>query len=194
MDRRSIQRVLMAVAMVGAFARIPAAAQTSASYKLQEASLNNGGDPIQGVALASAHFHLSLDAIGDPLVRMGLGSASFHMDWGFVGTYPPPGEVTGVQAKTMPFSAYNTILSWQAENSAGNYEVYRGLITSLPGSFGTCFASNLASAQIQTNDTTNPSVGQSYFYLVTSRNRLGEEGTKGYRSNGTERPNPSPCP
>ena len=36
--------------------------------------------------------------------------------------------------------------------------------------------------------------GACLFYLVTARNRLGEEGTKGYRSPGIERPNDAPCP
>ncbi len=30
--------------------------------------------------------------------------------------------------------------------------------------------------------------------LVTARNRLGEEGTRGFRSSGAERPGLSPCP
>jgi hypothetical protein len=45
-----------------------------------------------------------------------------------------------------------------------------------------------------TTDPDVPSVTTGYFYLVTADNRLDEEGTKGFRSNGTERGNPAPCP
>jgi hypothetical protein len=44
------------------------------------------------------------------------------------------------------------------------------------------------------SDTSTPSVGQGRFYLVSARNRLREEGPKGYSSNGIEQANPSPCP
>ena len=36
--------------------------------------------------------------------------------------------------------------------------------------------------------------GNGYFYLVTARNRLWEEGTKGSSSAGAQRANPAPCP
>ena len=36
--------------------------------------------------------------------------------------------------------------------------------------------------------------GDVLFYLVTSRNRLGEEGPKGFDHLGVERGNPVPCP
>ena len=39
----------------------------------------------------------------------------------------------------------------------------------------------------------NPPLGQAYFYFVTARNLLGEDGTKGNGTNNT-RPNPNPCP
>jgi hypothetical protein len=42
--------------------------------------------------------------------------------------------------------------------------------------------------------TFRPSSGATFFYLATAKNRLGEEGTKGYRSSSVERPNPTPCP
>ncbi|PYT33187.1 MAG: hypothetical protein DMF52_16120 [Acidobacteria bacterium] len=35
---------------------------------------------------------------------------------------------------------------------------------------------------------------QGFFYLITSRNRLDEEGIKGHASSGVERANPLPCP
>jgi hypothetical protein len=165
---------------------LPATAQTSASYKLTESSINSGGDPNQGSMLASSHFHIKLDAIGDAVIGTGLASASFHADGGFVGRYPPPGEVTG-----LAFSDKST-LQWRAERSTGTYELYRDVLATLPGSFGACFTSDLTAETAM--DSSSPSMGQGYFYLVTARNRLREEGPKGYRSDGTEEGNPSPCP
>ena len=179
-------RLVVLAPLFGLLAPHPATAQTSSSYKLQEASFNNGGNPGTSGALASAHFHISLDAIGDPVGRGGLASAAFHLDAGFVSQFPPPGDVTGLR-----FSDPTTLL-WPPERSAQRYEVYRGTISTLPGTFGTCFANGLT--QATATDASTPPAGQGFFYLVTARNRLGEEGPKGYASNGTEEPNPLPCP
>lgn len=163
-----------------------AAAQTSSSYKLQEQTLNNGGNPSQGSVLTAAHYKIKLDAIGGGVVQAGAGSASFHVDAGFVAAYPPPGEVGALSFST------KTTLRWNPERSAGAYEVYRNTISALPGDFGSCFASALTNET--TSDPTNPSTGAGFFYLVTARNRLREEGTKGFRTGGFERANLSPCP
>ncbi|HEX4826187.1 MAG TPA: hypothetical protein VFV19_17945 [Candidatus Polarisedimenticolaceae bacterium] len=163
-----------------------AAAQTSASYKLSETAINDGGNPT-ATTLASAHFHVKLDAIGDGVVGSGLTSASFHADTGFVGRYRPPGEVT-----SLTWSG-KTTLQWNPERSIGKYEVYRDLLTALPGgAFGGCLASELTAESA--TDASTPVTGQGWFYLVTARNRLREEGPKGYRSGGIEEANPSPCP
>jgi len=161
-----------------------ATAQTSASYKLTESTINSGGDPQNGVIVSSPSFHIKLDSIGDGLVGVGLASGSFHLSGGFVGTYQPPGQVMGA-------TLTGSTLQWSPEPSAGVYEVYRGLLSTLPGPFGTCFAGNVSGPTI--TDASNPPAGQAYFYLVTVRNRLGEEGPKGYQSNGTLEGNPSPC-
>jgi len=161
-------------------------AQTSASYKLVEFTLNNGGDPANGTSAASASYRIKLDAIGDALVMTGLASASHGMDGGFVSAYPPPGEVRGTRFTS------KTAMAWDPEKSVGAYEVYRDLLTTLPGSYGACFQSSLTTESA--TDAANPASGTAWFYLVTARNRLGEEGTKGVRSSGIERPNPSPCP
>ena len=183
--RHSVRCVTLAAIAAGAMP-LPATAQTSASYKLTESTIDNGGDPNQGSTLASTHFHIKLDAIGDAVVGAGLASASFHADAGFVGRYPPPGEVSG-----LAFSGKST-LQWNPERSTGTYELYRDALSTLPGSFGACFTSDLSVETAM--DPSSPSVGQGYFYLVTARNRLREEGPKGYRSDGTEEGNPSPCP
>jgi hypothetical protein len=186
MNAQSMRRFVVMAALCSLGVIAPATAQTSASFKLQESSINNGGDPRSGAPLASAHFHLSLDAIGDGVLGSGLSSASFHADAGFAGRYAPAGEVTGqrfVNATTM---------QWNAASAAARYEVYRGTISSLPGTFGACFAPDLLASTVP--DASTPSSGSGFFYFVTTRNRLGEEGTKGYRSDGTERANPLPCP
>ncbi|HET8946970.1 MAG TPA: hypothetical protein VFQ07_08300 [Candidatus Polarisedimenticolia bacterium] len=172
--------------LFGLLAAHPATAQTSSSYKLGEASINSGGNPGNSGALASTHYRVSLDAIGDGVVRAGLASAAFHLDAGFVGEFPPPGEVTGLR-----FGDATTLL-WSPERSAHRYEIYRGTISTLPGTFGTCFANDLS--LVTATDASIPGSGQGFFYLVTSHNRLGEEGPKGFASNGTQEGNPLPCP
>jgi hypothetical protein len=165
----------------------PVLAQQSTSYRVESAAINDGGRPEQGVTLAGSTYRISLDAIGGPALSSGLGSASFRLDSGFVDLYAPPGEVMNQR-----FSDAST-LTWDAEKSVGVYEVYRGLISGLPGGgFGTCFQSSLASPMGA--DAANPAVGDGWFYFVTARNRLGEEGTKGTQSSGAPRPNSSPCP
>lgn len=161
-------------------------AQTSASFKLTESVLNAGGEPQNGTSAGSTSYHIKLDAIGDTVAAASLGSASFHTDAGFVGRYPPPGEV-----QSLLFTG-KTAMVWSPERSVGAYEVYRDTVASLPASFGTCFVSGASSEAAV--DAGSPSSGQGWFYLVTARNGLGEEGTKGARTGGTERPNAAPCP
>jgi hypothetical protein len=168
---------------------LPAAAlaQTSASYKLKEYTFNNGGDPANGSFASSVSYRIKLDAIGDAIVTTGLSSASQHMDGGFVGDYPPPGEVKG------DVFTNKTTLAWSPEKSVGTYDVYRAAISSLPGlAYGTCFQNGITTETA--TDTATPSAGQGYFYLITARNRLGEIGTKGYSTSGMERANAAPCP
>ena len=171
--------ILLAAAFASA---LPALAQQSASFKLEESILNAGG-----TTLASANYHVKLDAIGDGVIGTGLASASFHADGSFVSAYTPPGET-----QSLVFSN-KTTLRWSPEQSASHYEMYRDPLSTLSGgAFGTCFASSLTTNT--TTDNTNPASGQGLFYLVTARNRLDEEGTKGFKSNGIERPNAAPCP
>lgn len=164
-----------------------AMAQTSASYKLTEFTLNCGGDPSNGSSAASASYRIRLDAIGDAAAATSLSSPSHRMDAGFVSDYPPPGEVTG------ELFTNKSTLTWSPEKSIGTYDVYRASVTSLPGlGYGTCLQTGLAVESA--TDATSPSAGQGMFYLVTARNRLGEIGTKGYASTGIERANAAPCP
>ena len=162
--------------------------QQSPSYKLSESTLNNGGDPRAGSFASSASYRIKLDALGQGIVGANLSGLSFRLDSGFVAAYPPPGEVLGLRFTPPGHST----LAWDPERSAGSFNVYRALVSTLPGTFGACLQSGIGGAS--TTDSGNPSSGAAYFYLVTAKNRLAEEGTKGYRSSGIERSNAAPCP
>src|SRR5262245_42023227 len=165
----------------------PTLAQTSASYKLTEFTFNSGGDPLNGSFASSANFRIRMDSLGDPIGAQGpIGSASFHLGSGFAGSYAPPGEV-----KNLRFAS-QTLLNWDPEASVGKYSLYRDLVSTLPGSFGSCLQPALPAETF--TDAGAPPANQAWLYLVTARNLIQEEGTKGFRSNGIERGNPSPCP
>jgi hypothetical protein len=164
-----------------------APAQESASYKLDEHTLNAGGNPSGVVVLTSASYKISLDAIGDSVAGRNLASTSYRMDGSFVMGYPPPGEVHDLN-----FTDFQTLV-WQHEKSTGVYNLYRGLFSGLDGTvYGSC-----AEPDIAVNTTTDSDpvpAGNGHFYLVTAENRLAEEGTLGYRSSGEERFPTSMCP
>jgi len=183
---RARRTFLFVFACAGLFVASRADAQQSLSYRLESAAVNDGGRPEQGVVLAGSSYRISLDAIGGPARATGLGSPSFRLTSGFTDIYAPPGEVMNQR-----FTDAST-MTWDAEKSVGVYEVYRGLISGLPGGFGACFQSALTGPSA--SDAANPTVGDGWFYLVTAKNRLGEEGTKGSQSSGAPRPNSSPCP
>ena len=156
-----------------------------AALKVESATLNAGGHPLQGTKLGSASYRVSLDALGDS-ARSGLTSASFRLDGGFVARYPPPGEVKNLRFTT------KSQLVWNGERSTGTYDVYRAVLSTLPGSFGGCLASGIQPTSY--DDVAIPSPATGLFYLVTAENRLLEEGTKGPSSNGVPRSNTSACP
>jgi len=176
--------VLVALALLAAF---PAAAQVSASYRLEEHTFNAGGRPDQGAIASSASFRVRFDAIGEAAARDGLQSPSYHVDAGFPARYPAPDEVRGLR-----FADRQT-LRWEPERSIGTYDLYRGLLTTLSGlAYGTCFAFGMTDTTAI--DAGTPPRGNGWFYLATAVNRLREEGTKGWQSSGLERANPAPCP
>ena len=163
------------------------AAQESTSFKLNEHVLNSGGNPAGGAVPASASFLISLDSIGETVAITGLSSASWKVDAGFPSGYPPPGEVTGLR-----FIDVQTLV-WDPEKSAGVYNLYRDLISSLAGlGYGTCVQLDLTSETTSDVDVTG--LGDGYFYLPTVENTLGEEGIKGLDSLAAERLNLVPCP
>ncbi len=155
-------------------------AQESATYKLTEHVFNAGGHPSGASNPVSASYQITMGSIGDGLSARGLSSASYHTDAGFVMTYPPPGETTGLRFIS------KTGLAWDAEPSAGSYNLYRDLLSNLTGlGFGQCQQQGLASTT--TNDAEAVPAGDGFFYLMTVENRVAEEGTKGAQSSGAER-------
>ncbi|RMG43699.1 MAG: hypothetical protein D6718_11535 [Acidobacteria bacterium] len=180
-------RTLIVVMVLGlAGARTSALAQQSASYRMDEHVLDQGGRPADGVTASSASYRVSLDSLGEGLVRAGLASATYHMDGSFGAAYPPPGEVLGLR-----FADQQT-LAWSPERSVGVYEVYRdGLAAIAGGGYGTCWQQDVAGESVTDSDPIAP--GEGFFYLVTARNRLDEEGTKGRDSAGSDRAG-SACP
>jgi hypothetical protein len=165
-----------------------AAAQTSASYRLDEYVLNAGGNPEGGLIPASAGFRMTLDALGEGIVALGLASASYELDCGFVSPYLPPREVLD-----LVLLADDQTLEWSPDRSAGVYHLYRDLLSALsPTNAGACEQPDLPDETTSDGDTT-PS-GDGYFYLVTAANRLGEEGTRGFKRPAEERPVATPCP
>ena len=164
----------------------PAAAQESASYKISDHVFNNGSGLNGSVVPSSTGFRISLDSVGDMVGMSQAGSVGFQLQGSFVVTYRPPGEVQGLD-----FLNAGTLI-WLPEPSVGEYEVYRSEISQLAlGDTGMCLAAQVPETLIY--EPFIPDPGQAWFYLVTASNRLDEEGTKGYRSNGAERPNPGPC-
>jgi hypothetical protein len=163
-----------------------AVAQTSTSYKLTEHTLNVGGRPEDGVVASSTSFRITLDSIGDAIIGRNLSSASFRSGGGVGQAFPPPGEVQGLRW-TGP-----TNLEWNTEPSAGRYNVYRDPLASLPGTHGSCLTADLGGTAY--TDVENPPAGGGYFYLITVENLLGEEGTRGYQTDGSPRSDATACP
>lgn len=154
-----------------------ATAQESPSYKLDEGVFSLGGNPLRGAILASASYRMTLDSLGEGAVSVGLGSTSYLMDASFALRYPPPGEVMHLR-----FPDRET-LNWDPERSIGVYHLYRDDVCEQPDLPG-----------VSASVSESPGAGALYSYLVTAENRLAEEGTKGYRSDGSERPNEDTCP
>jgi hypothetical protein len=185
-----------AIGLAAALALAPgnALAQSSANFQVEQATFNAGGHPADGVVMASASHTISLDSIGEGAVAGGMTSASFRMDAGLVGLYQPPLEVApscGTGAGTclaVSHAASPSIaqLTWPFEPSGGSYNLYRETVPSLAGlAFGACYQQGLTTELAVDADPI--SVESGFFYLVTAVNRLGEQGTKGFLSNGAER-------
>ena len=165
----------------------PVFAQSSASYRLGEQVFNAGGRPSQAVVSVSPSFRLSLDSIGEAIAERDVTSASYRLGGGVASINRPPAEVQDLE-----ILSDGQTLTWSWEPASTTFNVYRGPLTTLPGTYGTCGISYLPESSW--SDSTIPALGTSLFYLVTGENRLGQEGTKGHDSAGAERGNPLPCP
>ena len=108
------------------------------------------------------------------------------MDAGFVVAYRPPGEIGDLR-----FTSHDDLV-WDADLGADHYNLYRELVSSLYElNYGNCFQQELQSAAATDADVAP--LGDGYFYLATSVNRLDEESAKGADSGGSEREG-SVCP
>jgi len=173
-------RFLVVATILGMVLPGAALAQSSPSFKVAESGFSSGGHPAAGASPSSAGFELSLGSIGDAASPQLVSGPSFRVEGGFVAAYAPPGEVLQLRTPT------KTTLQWNADRSAGNYQLYRDGLTELPGSgYGLCLIQNLTGTTA--TDTNVPTRGRGYFYLVTAENRLGEEGIKGFDSQNNER-------
>ncbi len=162
-------------------------AQESENFKLREQVFNEGGHPKDGTVLTSDNFKITISSIGEITDNSKLTSDSFYLEGGFVSSYPPPGEVVGLH-----FHSDHETLEWNPEKSKGSYNLYRDLLGNL-SDYGICKEYGITGET--TTDSEDPSMEEvCYFYLVTVKNRLDEEGVKGYDSSDVERPNPYPCP
>ncbi len=166
----------------------PTLAQESAHYRIESAVFNAGGRPAGGVVAQSPSYLVSLDAIGDAAIGSGVTSPGFALDGGLVGSFPPPSEV-----KNLRFADATTLL-WNPDASVGDYAIYQGTVSPFDAGYGICAQPPPTLTAPTATLTSTPAAGQALFYLVTARNRLSEESTKGFTSAGVQRTNPAPCP
>lgn len=104
--------------------------------------------------------------------------------WGVSPGGAPP-EVTGLE-----FPTNKSDLIWDDVTPGQPYNVYRGLVTGLPGSYGNCLLQNLPGPA--GSDAALPLPGQVLTYLAVAVDGV-TESTLGQRSDGTTRLNLSPC-
>ena len=98
----------------------------------------------------------------------------------------PPGEVTGVLIDSA------SQITWSSVAGANDYNVYRGLLSWLPGGNGAeCHGDEIAGTAFTTAAV--PPVGEGYFYLLTAESNLDGEGTAGTGSGGGSRPLRGSC-
>lgn len=174
----------------------PAFSQQSASYILEEQAFNAGGNAgaqaggstPAGVVLLSSSFRITQSAIGDAVSAATMASPGFTLTGSLISANPPPGEVRNVR-----FGATTMTVVWDRDPSVGRYHLYQGGVTvPFDPDFGACVPP--AWVTEQATITADPPLGEALFILLTAENTLDEEGTKGFRSDGVERPNAVPCP
>ncbi|HET8947671.1 MAG TPA: S8 family serine peptidase [Candidatus Polarisedimenticolia bacterium] len=116
-------------------------------------------------------------------------------DWGFgkVGALAAANLVNQLtQQGPSFFMTQSNLFSFVGVPGATAYNVYRGLLSARSlTNYGSCFQSHLPANSF--TDASNPPAGDGYMYYMTAIVG-GVEGSLGNRSNGTARPNSSPCP
>ena len=113
-------------------------------------------------------------------------------NWGF-------GKLNAIAATNLlqqegPLSFGDSVASFTFTGVAGAtaYNVYRGNLSAKSATnYGTCFLSHLAVPQF--TDPSAPTLGDGFFYYLTAIVG-GVEGSLGKRSDGSTRPNTTPCP
>jgi hypothetical protein len=89
-------------------------------------------------------------------------------------------------------------LGWRGDPCDRKHNVYRAqqALVDVDGngaadSYGSCWRFDLTTPEAEELEIPAPS--RVWFYLVTAENSVGE-GSLGFASNGTQRPNTGPCP
>ena len=164
---------------------------------------------LPGTSFSSPHVAgifaqlLSLNPKLDAIQLRSLATSTARVD----GNVPPPipnadwgyGKIDALAmadlvVKSIPDLKTNAlgVFSWTAIPTATTYNVYRGDINLKSATYyGSCLVTGLASPSF--SDAAVPVVDGGFFYLVTGK-KDGIEGILGFRSDGTPRPNNSPCP
>ncbi|HYV20853.1 MAG TPA: S8 family serine peptidase [Verrucomicrobiae bacterium] len=116
-------------------------------------------------------------------------------DWGYgkVGALQAANLVHQLTVQAPSFYMTQTnLFSFVGVPGATSYNVYRGLLSGKSlTNYGSCFQSHVPANSF--TDPSAPPVGDGYQYYMTAI-VAGVEGSLGTRSDGTARPNLSPCP
>ena len=184
MWKRTIEAGVLLLLLSGS-----ALAQTSASFQLEEYTLNAGGTPSQGSELASASFRMTVASLGNTLSAVGLDSASFQLDSGFGVSYLPPGQVAAMcgGAGELPavFTDVQTLI-WPRGAFGRDSTTCTGTIPVV--GYGICEQQDLIAATYGDGRGGALDRATTFYYLVTVENRLAEEGTKGFQSDEQRTP------
>jgi subtilase family serine protease len=116
-------------------------------------------------------------------------------DWGFgkVGAFAAANLLNALTAGGPSLLMDDTgLFTFIGTPGAQAYNIYRGLLSQKSATnFGTCFLSGVTGNSF--SDASTPPLGNGFQYYLTSVTS-GVESSLGTMSNGTPRPNTSPCP
>jgi len=106
-----------------------------------------------------------------------------------------PDEVSGRGAAEPLLFVDPVTIVWERgdANQSCAFNLYRGWILDLPGSYGDCLLADIPLATNEASDPEIPPLGECWFYLVTGENSVGE-GPLGWDWFGGLRENSDPCP